>query len=564
MENFIVSARKYRPTTFSSVIGQSSITLTLKNAIKTRHIAHSYLFCGPRGVGKTTCARILAKTINCFNITSDFEACNQCESCKSFNDNRSLNIHELDAASNNSVDDIRNLVDKVRIPPQLGKYNIYIIDEVHMLSSQAFNAFLKTLEEPPAHAIFILATTEKHKIIPTILSRCQIFDFNRIRIDDIVNHLAYVAKNEGIKAEPDALNIIAQKADGAMRDALSTFDQIVSFSGNEITYKIVIENLNILDYDYYFKLTNAFLAEDYQASLLLYDEILSNGFEGQHFLSGLSKHFRDLMVCKFPGTVKLLEVGANIGDQYLTQSSLCSADFLFSCLEISNQFELAFKNSRNQRLLVELALLKLCNVLKKKESELVNKDSDNQVVITKKAVSSVQFKSKPVVKRDEISGISVKEALLNETDQNQQKKPEYLTNSKDNQLVTANETINKLEVFNDKSDQGIKKIIENFASRYKENTRLYNLLINSSPNLSGNVIDVHFANHQQEEEFNQIKPEIEKYLDEHLNMGKIEFNLKFIETINNNHLLSSSEKLNILSEKYPDFLRLKQKFNLEL
>ena len=285
MENFIVSARKYRPVTFQSVIGQPSITNTLKSAIKTKHLAHAYLFCGPRGVGKTTCARIFAKTINCSNLGADYEACNECESCKSFNENRSYSIHEMDAASNNSVEDIRLLIDKVRIPPQIGKHSLYIIDEVHMLSAQAFNAFLKTLEEPPAHAIFILATTEKHKILPTILSRCQIFDFNRIRVEDIVNHLIYVAKSENITVDPEALNIIAQKADGGMRDALSTFDQLVSFAGNNLSYKSVIENLNVLDYDYYFKLIDAFLSENFETALLIFDEVLNDGFDGQHFIS---------------------------------------------------------------------------------------------------------------------------------------------------------------------------------------------------------------------------------------------------------------------------------------
>src|SRR3989339_2266857 len=298
MENYIVSARKYRPNTFDTVIGQHTITVTLKNAIKIQHLAHAYLFCGPRGVGKTTCARIFAKTINCYNPTEEMEACDVCESCMSFNQNRSYNIHELDAASNNSVDDIKLVIDKVRIPPQIGKYSVYIIDEVHMLSSSAFNAFLKTLEEPPAYAIFILATTEKHKIIPTILSRCQIFDFNRISIGDISNHLAYVAKNEAVVAESDALNVIAQKADGSLRDSLSIFDQIVSFAGNEISYKDVINNLNILDHEYYKTLTTAFLSGDISTSYLVFDEILRDGFDAHYFITGLSEYLRDLLVCK--------------------------------------------------------------------------------------------------------------------------------------------------------------------------------------------------------------------------------------------------------------------------
>jgi DNA polymerase-3 subunit gamma/tau len=307
MSDFIVSARKYRPSTFMSVVGQHAVTNTLKNAIKTNHIAHAYLFCGPRGVGKTTCARIFAKTLNCLNRTSETEACNECESCKAFNESRSYNIHELDAASNNSVDDIRSLIDKVRIPPQIGKYSIYIIDEVHMLSQTAFNAFLKTLEEPPAHAIFILATTEKHKIIPTILSRCQIFDFHRIRIEDSVQYLEYISRNESVSYEPEALSVIAQKADGGMRDALSIYDQMVSFVGSNLTYKGVIESLNVLDYEYYFRLVDAFLQHDVSSALLLFNEILDKGFDGQNFIGGLSSHLRDLLVCKDPVTLPLLE-----------------------------------------------------------------------------------------------------------------------------------------------------------------------------------------------------------------------------------------------------------------
>src|SRR6056297_125267 len=298
MENFIASARKYRPDTFDSVVGQQAITATLKNAIKNNHLGHAYLFSGPRGVGKTTCARIFAKTINCKHLSDTIEACNECESCTSFNENRAYNIHELDAASNNSVDDIRSLTEKVRIPPQVGKYSVYIIDEVHMLSQQAFNAFLKTLEEPPVHAIFILATTEKHKIIPTILSRCQIYDFNRIRVDDAVNYLKHIAESEGITYEEDALNVIAQKADGAMRDALSIFDQVVSFSGGNIQYQKVLDNLNVLDYEYFFTITDAFLEGNTSKILVVFNEILDKGFDGHQFINGLSTHFRDLLVCK--------------------------------------------------------------------------------------------------------------------------------------------------------------------------------------------------------------------------------------------------------------------------
>jgi DNA polymerase III subunit gamma/tau len=367
MSDFIVSARKFRPENFDMVVGQGSITSTLKNAIRTGHLAHAYLFCGPRGVGKTTCARIFAKTINCKNPSETSEACNECESCKSFKQNRSFNIHELDAASNNSVEDIRLLIEKVRIPPQISRYSVYIIDEVHMLSQSAFNAFLKTLEEPPKHAIFILATTEKHKILPTILSRCQIFDFNRILIKDIVAYLSEIAAKEQIEFEPDALNIIAQKADGAMRDALSLFDQIVSFSEGKITYHKVIENLNVLDYEYYFRLTEYFLSGNVEDTLLLFDEVLAEGFDPHNFINGLSSHFRDLLVCKVEKTALLLEVGDSIKKRYQEQSALCTDEFLFTSLEICNSCDLSYRSSRNQRLHVELTLIKLCNQSQKKK-----------------------------------------------------------------------------------------------------------------------------------------------------------------------------------------------------
>ena len=362
MENYIVSARKYRPSTFESVVGQRALTTTLKNAIATQKFAHAYLFCGPRGVGKTTCARILAKTINCMTPTADGEACNQCESCVAFNEQRSYNIHELDAASNNSVDDIRQLVEQVRIPPQIGKYKVYIIDEVHMLSASAFNAFLKTLEEPPRHAIFILATTEKHKILPTILSRCQIYDFNRISVEDTVNHLSYVASKEGISAEPEALNVIAMKADGGMRDALSIFDQVVSFTGGNITYKSVIDNLNVLDYEYYFRLTDCFLANKVSDALLLFNDVLNKGFDGSHFITGLSSHFRDLLVGKDPVTLPLLEVGASIRQRYQEQAQKCPLPFLYKAMKLCNECDLNYRISKNKRLLVELTLIQVAQL----------------------------------------------------------------------------------------------------------------------------------------------------------------------------------------------------------
>ncbi len=379
MENYIVSARKYRPSTFESVVGQRALTTTLKNAIATGKLAHAYLFCGPRGVGKTTCARIFAKTINCMSPTADGEACNQCESCTAFNEQRSYNIHELDAASNNSVDDIRQLVEQVRIPPQIGKYKVYIIDEVHMLSASAFNAFLKTLEEPPRHAIFILATTEKHKILPTILSRCQIYDFSRIGVEDTVAHLAYVASKEGITAEPEALNVIALKADGGMRDALSIFDQVVSFTGGHITYKSVIENLNVLDYEYYFKLTDFFLENKISDALLLLNDVLNKGFDGSHFITGLSSHLRDLLVSKDPATLPLLEVGASIRERYQAQAQKCPLPFLYRAMKLCNDCDLNYRASKNKRLLVELTLIQVAQ-LTTEEDDVAGGRSPKQAI----------------------------------------------------------------------------------------------------------------------------------------------------------------------------------------
>jgi DNA polymerase-3 subunit gamma/tau len=362
MDNYIVSARKYRPATFHSVVGQKSLTATLKNAIQSNKLAHAYLFCGPRGVGKTSCARIFAKTINCMNPTRESEACNTCESCLSFNEQRSLNIYELDAASNNSVEGIRSLIEQVRIPPQIGKYKTYIIDEVHMLSPAAFNAFLKTLEEPPRHAIFILATTEKHKILATILSRCQVYDFARISVADVVAHLQYVASSEGVTAEPEALNIIAQKADGGMRDALSVFDQLISYTGGNITYQAVIQNLNVLDFEYYFRITEAVLKGEVRVCMLLLNEIMEKGFDGQHIISGLASHFRDLLVCKDESTLALFEMGASIRDRYGEMAKQCPERILFQAIELANRCDMDYRESHNKRLLIELTLIQLCQL----------------------------------------------------------------------------------------------------------------------------------------------------------------------------------------------------------
>ena len=371
MSDFIVSARKYRPATFSSVVGQKHITSTLKNAIERGQLAHAYLFCGPRGVGKTTCARIFAKAINCLH-PEGAEACNTCESCRSFNDGRSLNIHELDAASNNSVEDIRSLIEQVRIIPQVGRYSVFIIDEVHMLSAAAFNAFLKTLEEPPAHAIFILATTEKHKIIPTILSRCQIYDFNRIRVEDSVEYLKYIASQEGISADEESLNLIAQKADGGMRDALSMFDKAVSFCGTALDYRNVAQTLNVLDYDTYFSVTEMLLAGNYVDVLVAFDSVLSKGFSGQTFMSGMNRHMRDLLMARQPDTLRLIEMTGTLLERYRTQAGACSVEFLFGAISVLTELDGKIRQSSNQRLLVELGLMKIAGLGQKKNDTLTS------------------------------------------------------------------------------------------------------------------------------------------------------------------------------------------------
>ena len=578
MENFIVSARKYRPDTFQTVVGQASITSTLKNAIKNSQLAHAYLFCGPRGVGKTTCARIFAKTINCQNLTAEIEPCNQCESCKAFNGSRSYNIHELDAASNNSVDDIRNLTDQVRIPPQIGHYSIYIIDEVHMLSQAAFNAFLKTLEEPPHHAIFILATTEKHKIIPTILSRCQIFDFNRIKISDISGHLGYVAKSESVAIEGEALNVIAQKADGAMRDALSIFDQIVSFSGKSISYKDVISNLNVLDYDYYFRLTDLFLKNDIANSLLLFNEILDHGFEGHHFITGLSSHFRDVMVCKDPVTIQLLEVGGEIREKYKVQATLCDSDFLIGALQIANECDLQYKASQNKRLLVELAIIKIAQLtLKKKiadESDSVellpifNQSEQGQAPVTS-AVSTEQPKvsaaetpnSGHVEKVQTIKTIrkigssfspSIKDALAGN-----------ITEKKDEEQVQKS-------VYTEYGDYKEPFTTEQLAAKWAEFlnslTDRPNLkaTISSVPELTdGNKLMLRIENSVQEEEVRIVKPELVSWLRRELRNSGIELNTRLEKVESERTFYSDSEKLQQMMQKNPELYELKQKFNLD-
>ena len=558
MENFIVSARKYRPQNFDSVIGQTSITNTLKNAVSKNQIAHAYLFCGPRGIGKTTCARIFAKTINCQNPGNNIEACNECESCKSFNESRSYNIHELDAASNNSVDDIRSLIDQVRVPPQVGKYSTYIIDEVHMLSASAFNAFLKTLEEPPAHAIFILATTEKHKIIPTILSRCQIFDFNRIKSEDIVAHLAYVAKQENVNIEIESLNIISQKADGAMRDALSIFDQMVSFAGKEILYKTVLENLNVLDYDYYFRLTNNFIQHDISSSLMIYNEILSKGFDGHNFVNGLSNHFRDLLVCKDKVTLPLLEIGASVRDRYFEQTGNCSIEFLYKALDICSLADINFKSSKNQRLHVELTLVKLCMLTKPAnetgEKKKIEKKYEKEEPLSKSLAIVKNGKTKYKPSTPSISGI-INGKLSSATKQQETDQSQSLANKKKQEKQIE--------------DFSIEELMENwlrFAEMMrKEKPRMATTIKASNPVIKDDfVIEIEMSNKVQEDDFNlMIKADLANFLRQELKNDNLKIVTFVPETNKEKALYTDEDKYKYLSEINPNINMLKQRLNLD-
>lgn len=580
MENFIVSARKYRPATFDMVVGQDSITNTLKSAIKNGHLTQAYLFCGPRGVGKTTCARIFAKTINCSNLQENGEACDECESCLSFNTLRSFNIHELDAASNNKVDDIRSLTDQVRIPPQIGKYSIYIIDEVHMLSSSAFNAFLKTLEEPPSHAIFILATTEKHKIIPTILSRCQIFDFNRIRLEDIVGRLMYVAKNEGITAEEEALHIIGQKADGALRDALSIFDQIVSLSGKKINYKDVIENLNVLDYEYYFKTIDGALAGDVSSVLLTFNEILEKGFDGHNFVSGLNSHLRDLLVSRDQVTLRLLEATPSVKQRYLQQTKECSEDFLFRALETGSNCDVSFKTSKNPRLHVELFLIRLCRLSasppefsEKKKSEVKperNQEEDlplpskSEIIREESSVSHPKSntndvstgKHNPVIEKPTKS-FSIKDIISEEK------------KATEKDLKSVEETVSAInegpsEEFNPAS---FEKAWNDFTDHIKsDGTRIVSMFKALKTEVeSDQVIRIHLSNAAQKDLFVQnYKQKIINFMN--ARFGTDEFDIETIVDIseNNDILYSDEQKFSYLVSKYPELKDFKKTFNLDI
>ena len=585
MDNYIVSARKYRPSTFRSVVGQKSLTTTLKNAIQSNKLAHAYLFCGPRGVGKTSCACIFAKTINCLNPTADGEACNACESCRAFNEQRSYNIHELDAASNNSVDDIRTLIDQVRIPPPIGKYKVFIIDEVHMLTTAAFNAFLKTLEEPPHHALFILATTEKHKVLPTILSRCQIYDFSRISIADMVEHLQYVSSQEGVTAEPEALNVIAQKADGGMRDALSIFDQVVSFTNGNITYQAVIDNLNVLDYEYYFRLTDAILSGNVRASLLILNEILGKGFDGQNIITGLAGHFRDLLVCRDESTLVLFEVGASIRERYKEMAKHCPDQLLFKAIELANTCDLNYRASRNKRLLLELTLIQLCQLTqvavddKKKaliepiagtnpSSQAVNSGQPQQPpqapsvtaaagapqVMSTHMPSSVpapppSTAPNPARKTARPMGISMKEIGV----------------EKPKQQTVQQATTNVKEVVTPFDNDSLVREWDNYAATIDKKVYLKNTMINCKPTLQENYyFEVAVHNPGQQEELINNAIHILPFLRQHLNNSRIQMRVRIVEG-NEKHLAyTSTEKLELLMKINPTLGRLRDEFNLTL
>ena len=589
MGNFIVSARKYRPQTFDTVVGQQSITNTLKNAIVNKHLAQAFLFCGPRGVGKTTCARILAKTINCLNLKTETEACNECESCTSFNEQHSFNIHELDAASNNSVEDIRNLVEQVRIPPQVGDRKIYIIDEVHMLSQAAFNAFLKTLEEPPVHAIFILATTEKHKIIPTILSRCQIFDFKRIQVEDVASHLAKICENENIEFETDALHIIGQKADGALRDGLSIFDRMVSFNKSKITYKDTIENLNILDYDYYFKAVDQALKQDIPSSLLTFNEILQKGFDGHNFINGLAEHLRNVLVCKNPQTVELMEVGDTIKTKYVEQSQNCDQDFILGALEICNECDVQYKTSRNQRLLVELGLMQICSLsseggLKKKRRKSfilthtafntpiakfdntietptvkaqINKSHTQipKVAETPKVQKAILKKVNPAIinkiKKGGLSGLSINQ-FLNKKE-----------GEEDEQEITA-ATGKSRSKFN---EEQLNLLWLEYAKTIEKKGKisLFRLFSEQFPKIDDNFL-LKFPVESQAlaEDLQTEKPELLTFLRKSLNNYGINIDFPVIAVEESKILYTPQDKLKHMLKKHPKLMYMKKHLDLDL
>jgi DNA polymerase-3 subunit gamma/tau len=564
MDNYIVSARKYRPSTFRSVVGQKSLTTTLKHAIAGNKLAHAYLFCGPRGVGKTSCARIFAKTINCLSPTAEGEACNSCESCLAFDEQRSYNIHELDAASNNSVDDIRALIDQVRIPPAIGRYKVFIIDEVHMLSSQAFNAFLKTLEEPPRHALFILATTEKHKVLPTILSRCQIYDFSRISITDMVEHLEHVAASENVKAEPEALNVIAQKADGSMRDALSIFDQAVSFTNGDITYQAVIENLNVLDYEYYFRLVDNMLDGNARQAVLTLNEILSRGFDGHNVVTGLASHFRDLFVCKDEATLVLFEVGAYIRELYRETSGRCPDTFLYKAIEITNNCDLNYRASRNKRLMLELTLIQLCQLMQSpqdddsKKNRLIN-PLDTPPKQPAPAVMT-QFHPTPAGPAPrKAAGQPDKTTPPNiiSTSIKRIKREESAACGSQAHEVAGNEQLTPIDA------AALVRCWDEYAAAMEGNAYLKSTMVNCKPVLLEDYcFEVSVHNPGQQDELLNDSVRLLPYMRKHLKNTRLQMRIRISETNEKKLAYTSTEKYEHLLSINPLLGNLKEEFNL--
>ena len=577
MENYIVSARKYRPMTFDTVVGQGALTVTLKNAIQSGRLAHAYLFCGPRGVGKTTCARIFAKTINCLSPQANGEACGECESCKAFNEGRSYNIHELDAASNNSVEDIRVLIEQVRIPPQIGKYKVFIIDEVHMLSQAAFNAFLKTLEEPPQHAIFILATTEKHKILPTIMSRCQIYDFKRMAVNDIVGHLKHVAEQEGIKVEEAALNIIAQKADGGMRDALSIFDQVASFCSGNITYQQTIENLNVLDYDYYFRLTDYFLEGKITECMLTLNEILSKGFEGQYFITGLSSHFRNLLVSQDAQTAELIEASDEVRNRYKEQAQKCKPKFLFRAMKLANDCDLNYKQSQNKRLLVEITLIEM--------AQLSSDDGEASGLCPTKILKPIFQALRPKTevfqnvqpaspaKTESPARTAAPSVITPQSSPITPRRPGAFSirrqqNSQSQQSTTVQETV-VVPTFENQpvNPTDLTVAWREFAKNLPQEDRALSFqLDNMEPQLQedGQTILVIVDNPSLQGELHKIQPRIEGYLHQRLQNNALKLTTRLREATDKRRALSRMEIFNEMLEQSEALRKLKEEFELEL
>ena len=564
MENYIVSARKYRPQTFESVVGQQALTATLQNAIRQNHLAHAYLFCGPRGVGKTTCARIFAKTINCLNPQNGYDACNECESCKAFNEQRSFNIHELDAASNNSVDDIRSLIDQVRIPPQIGKYSVYIIDEVHMLSAGAFNALLKTLEEPPSYAIFILATTEKHKVLPTILSRCQVYDFNRITVPDTIAYLQKVAANEGITVGEEALNVVAQKADGGMRDALSIFDQLVAFCGSTITYERTIEVLNVLNTDYYFSLVDKALAHDVPGVLMLLNDVLNHGFDAGHFVTGMAQHLRDVLVSKDPQTVKLLETSEAIRTRYAEQAKRCHPVWLFQALDILNTCDINYRTARNKRLTVELALVKLCQL--GMAQNIPTQASQPSQVSQPKQPSAPSQPSAPVQpaptanapKEPVIPSIPKMPKISLGLGKKKEESPAPAPTSPS--TPTPQEESNRPFTADQLRDAWV-----GLAAIHTDEPRLKQLIESYIPRLiDEQTAEIQMPNPWQMDQMRKAMPQLARQLRETLHNSQLHIQLVQAEYTQEQMAFTAEEKYKVMVEQNPALAQLKERLNLQI